>query len=143
MANIQRRSVSFSEPVEVAAVISDAGEWHTAQDRRRFRLDTVREAHRLAHEMARATDAAALKELFLQCPGLDSFFQRGGSRRRIEMRRAHIAAVLSEQARGAGDPESLRRTSERTSAWFRGKAHGTALAYADFANRSQVGGSSP
>ena len=47
MANIQRRSVSFSEPVEVAAVISDAGEWHTAQDRRRFRLDTVREAHRL------------------------------------------------------------------------------------------------
>ena len=137
-----RRAVTFSE-TSVLHVILDAGEWHTAQDRHRFRLETAREAHRLVQAMARATDAAALKDLFLQCVGLESLLQRGGAQRRIRMRRAHIDAVLSEQARGSGDIEGLRRTSEQTSAWFRGKAHGTALAYADFAQTSEGEGSSP
>lgn len=135
------RAVSFSEYSELVVYVpkcDPSTSWYSAMDRKRFRQTLINEARRLSHEIQELhPDDVMSHEQLCDCLGIEAFL--GGKKyavqARVQARRAHIAAVLTEQCiqkkNGMCDIERLSKVSMMGSKWSSTRAGLLATRYAE------------
>lgn len=118
------RAVTFSEYSELVAFPCDhytATTWYSSKETRQFRQTMIDDARKASQEIMDLPHGGILShEQLTQCLGIKIFRTHGVAKcTGVQARRAHIAAVLSEQLMqkqmGICDVERLSRVSQNTS----------------------------
>ena len=136
------RAVTFSVYSELVVYEPNSDEhvksktWYSSKDRHGFRQELISHVRRVSHaiEVLPLGDVMS-NELPCDCLGIEALISGVGAARRSEQaRRAHIAAVLSEQHRqlqeGVHDIERLSEVSKLGSDRTRTRARALAKGYA-------------
>lgn len=135
------RAITFSEYSELVYIPCDPDDkcikWYSSDDSRRFRKTMVDDIRRLSHEIDVLPRGDILtQDQLCKCLGIDAFLCKNDAaiRRAGQSRRAHIAAVLSEQwtqkQNGKCDVARLSSISQNSSRRTVEKARKLAMGYA-------------
>ena len=114
---------------------------YSAQDKLRFKQAARRDAKLVSRHMNHSPDGAKLsREQVYECIGIELGICDGLARHVAEVKRAHVAAVLSEQRfqrfLRVCDPGKVSQVSQESSRWSKLRARKLATAYDKLMMRS-------
>jgi len=136
-ARLHPRTITFSEYSDLYFLNNDGENsttWYSSNDMHQFRKTLVDDARKASQEIKDLPLGDMTHRQLCECLGIETLLFSGIARCTLQARRAHIAAVLTEQLmqrrEGICDTERISRVSQNRSRWSVEKSLKFASAYA-------------